>query len=53
MEVYIDDMLIKSTKSDYHIADLEDAFNELRQYQIKLNPNKCAFRLYQESSLAS
>lgn len=32
MEVYVNDMLVKSTKSDRHIVDLEETFNELRWY---------------------
>ena len=43
MEVYIDDMLVKSTKSDIHIAHLSEAFQILRNYNMKLNPDKCAF----------
>ena len=43
MEVYIDDMLVKSTKSDLHIAHLYEAFQILRNYNMKLNPAKCAF----------
>lgn len=42
MEVYVDDILVKSIKSD-HITDLKELFNELRRYQVKLNLNKCAF----------
>ena len=43
MEVYVDDMLVKSTEEDRHITDLKEAFGELRKHQIKLNPNKCTF----------
>ena len=43
MEVYIDDMLVKSTKSDLHIAHVSEAFQILRNYNMKLNPAKCAF----------
>ena len=43
MEVYIDDMLVKSTKSDLHITHLSEAFQILRNYNMKLNPAKCAF----------
>ena len=43
MEVYIDDMLVKTTKSDLHIAHLSEAFQILRNYNMKLNPAKCAF----------
>ena len=43
MEVYIDDMLVKFTTSDLHIAHLSEAFQILRNYNMKLNPSKCAF----------
>jgi len=41
--VYVDDMLVKSRKAVGHLADLEETFNTLRSYQMKLNPAKCAF----------
>ena len=43
MEVYIDDMLVKSTTAKLHIAHLSEAFQILREYNMKLNPAKCAF----------
>ncbi|XP_043714488.1 uncharacterized protein LOC122662846 [Telopea speciosissima] len=43
MEVYVDDMLVKSLKAEHHLADLEEAFGVLRKNQMKLNPTKCAF----------
>ena len=43
MEVYIDDMLVKSTIIELHIAHLFEAFQILRNYNMKLNPAKCAF----------
>ena len=43
MKVYVDDMLIKSIEADQHITDLNEAFNELRSYQLKLNPSKYIF----------
>ena len=43
MEVYIDDMLVKSTTAGLHIAHLSEAFQILRDYNMKLNPTKCAF----------
>ena len=43
MEVYIDDMLVKSTTTALHIAHLSEAFQILRNYNMKLNPAKCAF----------
>ena len=45
MEVYIDDMLVKSTTAELHIAHLSEAFQILREYNMKLNLAKCAFRV--------
>ncbi|KAJ9544306.1 hypothetical protein OSB04_024013 [Centaurea solstitialis] len=43
MEVYIDDMLVKSERSHDHIDHLKQSFDILRQYKMKLNPTKCSF----------
>ena len=43
MEVYINNMLVKSTTTELHIAHLSEAFQILREYNMKLNPAKCAF----------
>ncbi|RRC42143.1 reverse transcriptase-like protein, partial [Escherichia coli] len=43
MEVYIDDMLVKSERSIDHVAHLKQSFDILRQYKMKLNPTKCSF----------
>ena len=43
MEVYIDDMLVKSTTAGLHITHLSEAFQILRNYNMKINPAKCAF----------
>ena len=43
MEVYVDDMLVKSRVTGDHIRDLEESFGVLRQHQMKLNPAKCVF----------
>ncbi|KAL0444817.1 UNVERIFIED_CONTAM: hypothetical protein Slati_2204400 [Sesamum latifolium] len=43
MEVYMDDMLVKSKEARNHVEDLEETFAVLRKYRLKLNPGKCAF----------
>ena len=43
MEVYVDDMLVKSKEELAHLDDLKETFFTLRQYQMKLNPSKCTF----------
>ena len=45
MEVYIDDMLVKSKQRPDHITHLQEAFELLKSYDMKLNPSKCAFRV--------
>jgi hypothetical protein len=36
-------VVVKTQNSSTLIADLEDTFASLREYQLKLNPNKCVF----------
>ena len=43
VEVYVDDMLVKSQNKEIHLDDLQETFDTLRQYNMKLNPSKCAF----------
>ena len=43
MEVYIDDMLVKSVKAELHVDHLAESFQALKDYKMKLNPTKCAF----------
>ena len=41
MEVYIDNMLVKSLKTADHIAHLEEALGILQKHRMMLNPSKC------------
>ena len=43
VEVYVDDILVKSQDEEIHLEDLQETFDTLRQYNMKLNPSKCAF----------
>ena len=45
VQVYVDDMLVKSIREDDHLGDLKETFDILRSYNMKLNPKKCAFRV--------
>ena len=45
MEVYIDDMLVKSVKAELHVGHLAKSFQVLKNYIMKLNLTKCAFRV--------
>ena len=45
MEVSIDDMLVKSKQRLDHVTHLQEAFELLKAYGMKLNPSKCAFKV--------
>ena len=49
MEVYVDDVLVKSKEVVDHVAHLSEMFNILRVYRMKLNPQKCVFGVYYQS----
>jgi hypothetical protein len=40
---YVDDIIVKSTKQENHVADLQERFANFRQDGLKLNPEKCVF----------
>jgi hypothetical protein len=42
---YVDDIIVKSTKQENHIADLQETFANFRQAGLKLNPEKCVFEV--------
>ena len=43
MEVYVDDLLVKSKEEADHLRHLSEAFAVLRRFQMKLNLTKCSF----------
>ena len=45
MEVYINDILVKSKQLPDHTAHLQQTFDLLKEHGMKLNPLKCAFRV--------
>ena len=45
IQVYVDDMLVKSLCENDHLDDLQETFNTFRLYNMKLNPNKCMFEV--------
>ena len=51
MEVYINDMLVKLVKAELHVAHLAESFQVLKNYNMKLNPTKCAFGVSAEKFL--
>jgi hypothetical protein len=40
---YVDDIIVKSTKQENHIADLQETFANFKKVGLKLNPKKCVF----------
>jgi hypothetical protein len=40
---YVDDIIVKSTKQENRITDLQETFANFRQAGLKLNPEKCVF----------
>lgn len=43
IEVYVDDMIVKSRFAQTHLADLIKTFRTLQEFDMHLNPAKCAF----------
>ena len=43
IEIYIDDMVVKSKVISEHLGDLRDIFEILRSYKLRLNASKCSF----------
>lgn len=46
MEVYLDDMVVKSKSDEGHLADLTEMFAEARGNNLRFNPEKCTFRVW-------
>ena len=46
MEVYIDDIMVKSKGASEHVDHLRKSFEMMRHHQLKLNPLKCAFGVH-------
>ena len=43
VQVYVNDMLVKSLRENNQLDDLQETFDTLRSYNMKLNPSKCMF----------
>ena len=43
IEIYIDDMVVKSKIVSEHVEDLTNIFEILRKYKLHLNASKCLF----------
>ena len=51
MEVYVDDMLVKSRTQEQFITDLREIFDVLRNLRMRLNPKKCIFGVWSDKFL--
>jgi hypothetical protein len=43
IEAYVDDIIVKTREAWSLLADLKEAFDNLRKVNLKLNPDKCIF----------
>ena len=43
IEVYIDDMIARSQTEEENLDHLQNLFDRLKTYKLRLNPNKCTF----------
>ena len=43
VEVYVDDMIVKSKDRGGHIVNLRKFFKRIKEYRLRLNPQKCTF----------
>ena len=43
IEIYIDDMVVKSKMVSEHLGNLRTIFKILRNYKLRLNASKCSF----------
>lgn len=53
VEVYVDDIVIKTSAGRSHLEELREIFDTLSKYTLKMNPSKCSLSCTQESFLAS
>ena len=51
VEVYVDDMIVKSKDRGSHTINLRKFFERIKEYRLRLNPQKCTFRVTIEKLL--
>ena len=51
VKVYIDDMIEKSKDREGHITNLRKFFERIKEYKLRLNPQKCTFGVTVEKLL--
>ena len=45
VEVYVDDIIVKSKDKESHIINLRKLFERIKEYRLRLNPQKCTFEV--------
>ena len=43
VEVYVNDMIVKSKDRESHTINLRKFFERIKEYRLRLNPQKCTF----------
>ena len=43
VEVYVDDMIVKSRNREAHVANFRKFIERIKEYKLRLNPRKCIF----------
>jgi hypothetical protein len=43
VEIYIDDVVVKSASAEGHLGDLWQVLEQTRKFGLRMNPKKCAF----------
>ena len=51
VEVYVNDMIVKSKDREGHTISLRKFFKMIKEYRLRLNPQKCTFRVTVEKLL--
>lgn len=51
IEVYVDDMVVKSDRDELHQNDLKETFNTIKGFDLKLNTEKCSFGIQADKFL--
>ena len=45
VEVYVKDMIVKSKDRENHTMNMRKFFERIKEYRLRLNPQKCTFRV--------
>ena len=43
VEVYVDDMIVKSKDRESHTMNMRKFFERIKEYRLRLNPQKCTY----------